>query len=118
MKHQQVSVDYWAVAKAMLMYGGLTVLGWLMLRLFNAVFTLPRRLRTQQEHIQATLQEFQRRYPDLQVTEEDLRNAEKELEEWKKEVDNKMNESGLKDLPEITETPPAEDVPVEEKKSN
>ncbi|PZC85475.1 uncharacterized protein LOC110383996 [Helicoverpa armigera] len=90
MKHQQVSVDYWAMFKSMAMYGVLTVLGWMMLRLFNAVFSLPRRLRTQQENIQATLEEFQRRYPDLNVTEEDIKNAEKELEEWNKEMDEKL----------------------------
>ncbi|KAF9417767.1 hypothetical protein HW555_005181 [Spodoptera exigua] len=90
MKHQQVSVDYWAMLKSMLMYGVLTALGWFMLRLFNAVFSLPRRLRTQQENIQATLEEFQRRYPDLNVTEDDIKNAEKELEEWNKEMDEKI----------------------------
>uniref|UniRef100_A0A2H1WY40 SFRICE_030868 n=1 Tax=Spodoptera frugiperda TaxID=7108 RepID=A0A2H1WY40_SPOFR len=90
MKHQQVSVDYWAMLKSMLMYGVLTALGWLMLRLFNAVFSLPRRLRTQQENIQATLEEFQRRYPDQNVTEDDIKNAEKELEEWNKEMDEKL----------------------------
>lgn len=59
MKNQQVSVDFWAMAKSMMMYGFLTLAGWMMLRLFNAVFSLPRRLRTQQQNIQATLQEFQ-----------------------------------------------------------
>ncbi|KAJ8733484.1 hypothetical protein PYW08_001782 [Mythimna loreyi] len=113
MKHQQVSVDYWAMLKSMAMYGVLTVLGWMMLRLFNAVFSLPRRLRTQQENIQATLEEFQRRYPDLNVTEEDIRNADKELEEWTKEMDEKNN-TETKDEPkeskndkEKCETPPA-----------
>ncbi|KAJ8727387.1 hypothetical protein PYW07_001506 [Mythimna separata] len=107
MKHQQVSVDYWAMLKSMAMYGVLTVLGWMMLRLFNAVFSLPRRLRTQQENIQATLEEFQRRYPDLNVTEEDIRNADKELEEWTKEMDAKDNK--------VTKDEPKENEPETEK---
>ncbi|KOB67518.1 Uncharacterized protein OBRU01_17388 [Operophtera brumata] len=89
MKHQQVSVDYWAMCKAIIMYGGLTVMGWIMMRLFNTVFTLPRRMRAQQDHIQNTLAELQRRFPDLNITEEDLQNAEKELEEFIKEEDTK-----------------------------
>lgn len=59
MKSQQVSVDYWAMGKAMFVYVVLTGMCWLMLRLFNAVFMLPRRLRSQQENIQNTLQELQ-----------------------------------------------------------
>ncbi|CAH0605585.1 unnamed protein product [Chrysodeixis includens] len=110
MKNQQVSVDFWAMAKSMMMYGFLTLAGWMMLRLFNAVFSLPRRLRTQQQNIQATLQEFQRRYPDLNVTEEDIKNAEKELEEWSKEIDDKMKDGNENTE---TETPAVE----EDKKS-
>ncbi|KOB67520.1 Uncharacterized protein OBRU01_17389 [Operophtera brumata] len=64
MKHQQVSVDYWAMCKAIIMYGGLTVMGWIMMRLFNTVFTLPRRMRAQQDHIQNTLAELQFSYPE------------------------------------------------------
>lgn len=59
MKNQQVNVDYWAMAKAMFMYLTITGMCWLMLRLFNAVFMLPRRLRNQQENIQNTLMELQ-----------------------------------------------------------
>lgn len=59
MKHQQVNVDYWAMAKSMFTYGALTALCWIMLRLFHAVFTLPRKLRSQQDNIQNTLQELQ-----------------------------------------------------------
>ncbi|KAL4711698.1 hypothetical protein ACJJTC_003465 [Scirpophaga incertulas] len=84
MKHQEVNVDYWAMAKAMLVYVTLTGLCWLMLRLFNAVFTLPGKLRAQQQNVQNTLQELQR-FPDLNISEEDLQNAEKELEEFVKE---------------------------------
>ncbi|CAH2105320.1 unnamed protein product [Euphydryas editha] len=87
MKHQQVSVDYWAMLQTMFTYGALSALCWIMLRLFHAVFTLPRRLRSQQENIQNTLQDLQKRYPDLNITEEDLKNAEKELEELTKEAE-------------------------------
>ncbi|XP_072939828.1 uncharacterized protein [Epargyreus clarus] len=89
MKHQQVNVDYWSMLKTMFVYGALTALCWLMLRLFNTVFMLPRRLRAQQENIQNSLQELQRRFPDLDITEEDLKNAEKELEELLKDNDEK-----------------------------
>ncbi|KAI8424047.1 hypothetical protein MSG28_002677 [Choristoneura fumiferana] len=92
MKSQQVSVDYWAMGKAMMTYGALTALCWLMMRLFGAVFTLPRRLRAQQQTIQESLQELQRRFPDLNITEEDLINAEKELEEMTKESNEKKSE--------------------------
>ncbi|CAH0729214.1 unnamed protein product, partial [Brenthis ino] len=92
MKHQQVNVDYWAMAKTMFTYGALTALCWIMLRLFHTVFTLPRRLRSQQENIQNTLQELQKRFPDLNITEDDLKNAEKELEEFMKEDENKKNQ--------------------------
>lgn len=59
MKHQQVSVDYWTMLQTMFTYGVLSALCWIMLRLFHAVFTLPRRLRSQQENIQNTLQDLQ-----------------------------------------------------------
>lgn len=36
---------------------------------------------------------FQRRYPDLNITEDDLKNAEKELEEWTKEVEAKTKDN-------------------------
>ncbi|KPJ19311.1 hypothetical protein RR48_02382 [Papilio machaon] len=107
MKHQQVNVDYWSMGKAMLMYGALTALCWLMLRLFNTVFTLPRRLRSQQENIQNTLQELQKRFPDLDITEEDLLNADKELEKLLKEdEDEKTKENSV---PKIQEPPSEED---------
>ncbi|CAB3236682.1 unnamed protein product [Arctia plantaginis] len=103
MRHQQVSVDYWAMLKSMMIYGVLTFLGWMMFRLFNAVFSLPRRLRTQQQNIQETLQEFQRRYPDLNITEDDLKNAEKELEEWTKEMEQKTKDvDGNKNTEAVT----------------
>ncbi|XP_026755327.1 uncharacterized protein LOC113515356 [Galleria mellonella] len=107
MKNQQVSVDYWAMGKAMLLYGILTVLCWIMLRLFNMVFLLPRRLRSQQENIQQTLQEFKKRFPDLNITEEDLKNAEKELEEYLKEDQDKTKENIEKkseETPQLEET--------------
>ncbi|XP_059056784.1 uncharacterized protein LOC131850549 [Achroia grisella] len=106
MKNQQVSVDYWAMGKAMLLYGVLTVMLWLMLRLFNTVFMLPRRLRAQQENIQHTLQELQKRFPDLNITEEDLKNAEKDLEEYMKEEEEKAKENSenkTEDVPQIEE---------------
>lgn len=60
--------------------------------------------------------DLQRRYPDLNVTEEDIKNAEEELEKWNKEMDEKLkgnkNISNEKDT-ETTEPPPA----VEEKKT-
>ncbi|XP_045446898.1 uncharacterized protein LOC123655105 [Melitaea cinxia] len=87
MKHQQVSVDYWTMLQTMFTYGVLSALCWIMLRLFHAVFTLPRRLRSQQENIQNTLQDLQKRFPDLNITEEDLQNAEKELDDFIKEGD-------------------------------
>ncbi|GBP09424.1 hypothetical protein EVAR_76465_1 [Eumeta japonica] len=59
MKNQQVGVDFSAMAKAMLTYGAVTVLCWLMLRLFGAVFSLPQRIRAQQNQIQNSLQELQ-----------------------------------------------------------
>ncbi|CAK1545941.1 unnamed protein product [Leptosia nina] len=92
MKHQEVTVDYWAMLKTMFTYGALTGLGWIMLRLFHAVFTLPRRLRSQQNDIQNSLKELQRRFPDLDITEEDLKNAEKELDEIIKESDKKSED--------------------------
>lgn len=85
MKHQQVSVDYWTMGKAMLMYIAMTVMGWIMLRLLNTIITFPRRMRSQQANLQNTLDELQRRFPDMNITEEDLKNAEKELEELVKE---------------------------------
>ncbi|XP_063619247.1 uncharacterized protein LOC134792053 isoform X1 [Cydia splendana] len=88
MKTQQVGVDFWAMAKSMFTYGALTALCWIMLRLFSAVFTLPRRMRQQQQTIQQSLQELQRRFPDLNITEEDLINAEKELDDLIKEHDD------------------------------
>ncbi|KAL0832568.1 hypothetical protein ABMA28_000769 [Loxostege sticticalis] len=101
MKSQQVSVDYWAMGKAMFVYVVLTGMCWLMLRLFNAVFMLPRRLRSQQENIQNTLQELQKRFPDLNITEDDLKNAEKELEEFTKEEEDK--ESTSQETPQLEE---------------
>ncbi|XP_049869826.1 uncharacterized protein LOC126369450 [Pectinophora gossypiella] len=101
MKNQQVSVDYWAMGKAMVTYGVLTALVWLMLRLVGAVFTLPRKLRAQQENMEATLRDLQRRYPDLNITEEDLKNAEKELEELTREDKDDFE---IKDKPEKEET--------------
>lgn len=59
MKNQQVNVDYWAMLKGMFTYGVLTAMGWLMLRLFNTVFMLPRRLQASQQSLQDTLQELQ-----------------------------------------------------------
>ncbi|KAM3960946.1 uncharacterized protein ACR2FA_004898 [Aphomia sociella] len=105
MKHQQVSVDYWAMGKAMLVYGVLTIMCWLMLRLFNTVFMLPRRLRAQQENIQHTLQELQKRFPDLNITEEDLKNAEKDLEEYMKEEvkEKEKTEQKVEEPPQIEE---------------
>ncbi|XP_013200208.1 uncharacterized protein LOC106142843 [Amyelois transitella] len=88
MKHQQVSVDYWSMGKAMVVYGALTILCWVMLRLFNTVFTLPRRLRAQHENVQETLKELQKRFPDLNITEEELKEAEKELEALTKEEES------------------------------
>ncbi|XP_053603539.1 uncharacterized protein LOC128671240 [Plodia interpunctella] len=101
MKHQQVSVDYWSMGKAMLVYGGLTILCWIMLRLFNTVFTLPRRLRAQHENIQDTLKELQRRFPDMNITEEDLKEAEKELDEYIKEDQQKKEENETGETPQI-----------------
>ncbi|CAH4035654.1 unnamed protein product [Pieris brassicae] len=92
MKHQEVSVDYWAMLKSMFTYGIITGLGWVMIRLFHAVFMLPRRLRSQQNDMQNSLKELQNRFPDLNLTEEDLKNAEKELDELIKE-DNKSEEN-------------------------
>ncbi|XP_061711381.1 uncharacterized protein LOC133520761 [Cydia pomonella] len=99
MKTQQVGVDFWAMAKSMFTYGALTALCWVMLRLFSAVFTLPRRMRQQQQTIQQSLQELQRRFPDLNITEEDLINAEKELDDLVKEHDEKT-EQGKKETEE------------------
>ncbi|XP_034829609.1 uncharacterized protein [Maniola hyperantus] len=108
MKHQEVSVDYWAMLKTMFTYGALTALCWIMLRLFHAVFTLPRRLRSQQENIQNTLKDLQKRFPDLNITEEDLMNAEKELEELTKESEENSEHppqnTSDKKIPEIVET--------------
>ncbi|CAF4813840.1 unnamed protein product [Pieris macdunnoughi] len=92
MKRQEVSVDYWAMLKSMFTYGIMTGLGWVMLRLFHAVFMLPRRLRSQQNDMQNSLKELQKRFPDLNLTEEDLKNAEKELDELIKE-DKKSEEN-------------------------
>ncbi|CAK1598520.1 unnamed protein product [Parnassius mnemosyne] len=113
MKHQQVNVDYWAMAKAMLTYGALTALCWLMLRLFNMVFQLPRKLRTQQENIQSSLKELQKRFPDLNITEEDLVNADKELEKIMNEEDEGDKKTNESTIPTIEE-PPSE----ENKKTN
>ncbi|XP_028178004.1 uncharacterized protein LOC135074113 [Ostrinia nubilalis] len=103
MKTQQVGVDYWAMGKAMFVYMALTAMCWVMLRLFNAVFMLPRRLRTQQQNIQNTLEELQKRFPDLNITEEDLKNAEKELEEFTREEKDKERESKSEETPQIEE---------------
>ncbi|CAG9795342.1 unnamed protein product [Diatraea saccharalis] len=100
MKNQQVNVDYWAMGKAMFVYVVLTGMCWLMLRLFNVIFMLPRRLRNQQQNIQHTLEELQKRFPDLNITEEDLKNAEKELEEYVNEETKKEDESN-KETPQI-----------------
>ncbi|KAJ2951874.1 hypothetical protein O0L34_g4117 [Tuta absoluta] len=86
MKHQQVSVDFWAMGKAMVTYGVLTALVWLMLKLLGSCFTLPSRLRAQNQSMEDTLKELQRRFPDLDITKEDLENAEKEFEELTKEA--------------------------------
>ncbi|XP_038223039.1 uncharacterized protein LOC119840478 [Zerene cesonia] len=103
MKHQEVGVDYWAMLKTMFAYGALTGLGWIMLRLFHAVFTLPRRLRSQQNDIQNSLKELQKRFPDLNITEEDLRNAEKELDELIKEDNDKKDTVNEKEASVETE---------------
>ncbi|OWR44634.1 uncharacterized protein LOC116766903 [Danaus plexippus] len=110
MKHQEVTVDYWTMVKTMFSYGALTALCWIMLRLFHTVYTMPRRFRSQQENIQHTLQELQKRFPDLNITEEDLNNAEKELEEFTKEaeIDGKK-ENPIDKIPEIVE-PASEEV--------
>ncbi|XP_026322484.1 uncharacterized protein LOC113232074 [Hyposmocoma kahamanoa] len=118
MKHQQVSVDYWAMGKAMLTYGALTGLVWLMLRLFSAMFSLPRRLRAQQESMQNTLAELQRRYPDLNITEEDLRDAEKELDELTKEDDENEKADKEKTEKELPEKTTQESMPIEDKKNS
>ncbi|XP_028028980.1 uncharacterized protein LOC114242136 [Bombyx mandarina] len=106
MKHQQVNVDYWAMGKAMLVYAAMTAVGWLILRTFNTFFMLPRRMRTQQENIQKTLQEMQRRFPDLNITEEDLKNAEKELDELIKDdgQKNKAESDSTEEMPAIEQT--------------
>lgn len=113
MKHQQVNVDYWAMAKTMFTYGALTALCWIMLRLFHAVFTLPRKLRSQQDNIQNTLQELQKRFPDLNITEEDLKNAEKELEEFIKEADEKQEKEEKEERVGIDENKAEADVTIE-----
>ncbi|CAH2071756.1 unnamed protein product, partial [Iphiclides podalirius] len=107
MKNQQVNVDYWSMLKAMFLYGALTALGWLMLRLFNTVFMLPGRLRSQQDNVQSSLKELQRRFPDLNITEEDLINADKELEKLINEEDDKKTKDS--DIPKIEEPPAEED---------
>ncbi|XP_068630944.1 uncharacterized protein [Battus philenor] len=109
MKHQEVGVNYWSMAKAMLIYGALTAMAWLMLRLFNTVFTLPRRLRDQHENIQTTLKELQKRFPDLNITEEDLLNADKELEKLMKEDEEAGNETKENDVPTVDELPSEEE---------
>ncbi|XP_063360217.1 uncharacterized protein LOC134649398 [Cydia amplana] len=115
MKTQQVGVDFWAMAKSMFTYGALTALCWIMLRLFSAVFTLPRRMRQQQQTIQQSLQELQRRFPDLNITEEDLVNAEKELDDLIKEHDEKTEQ----DKKEAEENKAIEDnKPAEETQTN
>ncbi|XP_037969409.2 uncharacterized protein LOC105380326 [Plutella xylostella] len=110
MKHQEVGVDFWAMGKAMLTYGALTALCWVMLRLFNTVFTLPRRLRAQQDQIQNSLKDLQKRFPDLNITEEDLQNAEKELDDLIKENDKEKEDKLKKEAIE------EEAVPEETKK--
>lgn len=59
MKNQQVNVDFWAMGKAMLIYLGMTAIGWVMLRLINTVLMLPRTMRSQGENLQNTLNELQ-----------------------------------------------------------
>ncbi|CAH2241865.1 uncharacterized protein LOC120626492 [Pararge aegeria] len=120
MKHQEVSVDYWTMLKTMFTYGALAALCWIMLRLFHTVFTLPRRLRSQQESIQNTLKDLQGRYPDLNLTEEDLVEAEKEFEEFAMECEAKAgssteNSNQKYNIPEIVE--PTEET-EETKKDN
>ncbi|KAJ0178967.1 hypothetical protein K1T71_005742 [Dendrolimus kikuchii] len=113
MKNQQVNVDYWAMLQSMFVYGLLTALGWLMLRLFNTVFMLPRRLRAHQDTLQDTLEELKRRYPDLNFTEEDIKEAEKELEELttnENQLDKSQTEGPEK---QIENTPKAQ---IEENK--
>ncbi|XP_023934624.1 uncharacterized protein LOC112043449 [Bicyclus anynana] len=114
MKHQEVSVDYWAMLKSMFTYGALAALCWIMLRLFHTAFTLPRRLRSQQENIQNTLKDLQARFPDLNITEEDLINAEKEFDELTKENEKttgNSEENSNQNIPEIVE-------PTEETEEN
>ncbi|XP_046963524.1 RING finger protein PFF0165c [Vanessa cardui] len=81
MRHQHVNVDYWSMFQTMFTYGVLTILCWVMIRLFHAVFTLPRRLQAQQENIQNTLKELQKRFPDLNITAEDLAKVGSEMDE-------------------------------------
>ncbi|XP_047528880.1 uncharacterized protein LOC125065364 [Vanessa atalanta] len=81
MRHQHVNVDYWSMFQTMFTYGVLTILCWVMIRLFHAVFSLPRRLQAQQRTIENTLAELQKRFPDLNITAEDLAKVGCELDE-------------------------------------
>ncbi|RVE45816.1 hypothetical protein evm_009497 [Chilo suppressalis] len=107
MKNQQVNVDYWAMGKAMCVYIALTAMCWLMLRLFNMIFMLPRRLRAQHQNIQQTLEDLQKRFPNLNITEEDLKNAEKELEDFVNEENKQKEAESDKEI--NTEAPQAEE---------
>lgn len=53
---------------------------------------------------------FQKRFPDLNITEEDLKNADKELDELIKEHDKKEQEK-------LKATTSEEEKPIEEKKT-
>ncbi|XP_041970953.1 uncharacterized protein LOC121727286 [Aricia agestis] len=88
MKHQQVNVDYWTMGKTMMVYAFLAVLVWLMLRLFQVAFMLPRRLRAQQYNVQNALKQLQERYPDLNITQEEIDNLETDVEKMLNEDDD------------------------------
>ncbi|GAB0092814.1 hypothetical protein DMENIID0001_078500 [Sergentomyia squamirostris] len=57
MKHQQVVVDYWTMAKTSFTYLILVMAAWFMFRLFNAVFLFPKIIQRKHEEIARRIEE-------------------------------------------------------------
>ncbi|XP_050343780.1 uncharacterized protein LOC126769180 [Nymphalis io] len=112
MKHQKVSVDFWAMFQTMFSYGVLTILCFVMIRLMQAVYLLPQRLKRHQEKIENTLTELQTRFPDLNITAKDLEKFEKEMDEpYDREIGEECDELNV-------DAEEGEDVKPEENKKD
>ncbi|XP_059615183.1 uncharacterized protein LOC132260836 [Phlebotomus argentipes] len=90
MKHQQVVVDYWTMAKTSLTYLILVAGAWVMFRLFHAVFWFPQMMQQKHEELAQTIEYHSKRLQEsMEKNKEQIEGTVTESSEPPAEEDKK-----------------------------